>query len=433
MKSIPTDEKYFRIVLLTPIQFNEKVGNLKEKTTIRTNEILDDTKVFSPNEWSRLDGVKNIYKDLDNTHFSIYDSINNERNLDLFYYNRFFTKSHRNIMNTDLYYGAHLLADELCNFFIIFDLTFNTSRVNNINLFIDKLLQNKDVLSNCGLENFWHTYCSNAKQIMISTLKKLKIKVNSENVLLITKDSSYPILFIKNHHIKEPESIFSNEENLSQRTNPSELCKDYRDAYIHLGWNYSLLINLPKNINAKFLAMMLVLQFHYYQIRFYKKYFQQKIQGIASLYEFTENELNNFDKLKIAYYKQYLDYKTFRSGLYPKIYIEFKKVELLWHIPEDINFVDKILDVQNDYITKKFQQTTETYNATLNKGLTLIALIQIATIYGIFKDALELKKIFPNSYNFASWLTFASLIFTGILLIYPWIKRKFKRLLAHFS
>jgi len=421
-------KKNIRILLITPIQFNEIDKGIKEKIVIKTNEIENDSEIFEPSKWSFLDNVTNTYTDKSFDAFSLSETINNERNLDLFLYNDFSEQVTFTYDNISITLNAQLLSDENCNFFITYDYLCTSESIKDSDTFINDILKNKDIFTNTNTNDFWQQTTQKATLVLKSTLKKLNIKNYTELSYKITKDSSYPIIYLNGYSLNDNKSIFFNEENYSQRIYESPICKDYKDSYLHIGWNYAVISNLPKNLNSKLFSSIIVLQLHYYQIRFYKKNFQKKIQNIASINEFSENDLNSFDKLKIAYYKQYLDYRTYRSGLYPKLYDEFKEVESLWHIHEDIEFIDKILDVQNEYIVKKFQQSTEKFNLSLNRALALIAFIQIATIYGIFKDYYELEKIFPYEHLIATYVLFSTTAIAILLISSSKIKSMFKKL-----
>ena len=157
--------------------------------------------------------------------------------------------------------------------------------------------------------------------------------------------------------------------------------------------------------------------FNYYLLRFYKNYFQKRIKNLSSQSLFDEKEIKNFDKLKILYHKEYLGYKTYKSGLYPKFYEEFKTIESLWHMEEDISFIEKTFEVQNEYINKHFQLETEKTNRNLNYGIAVIGLIQIFAIYGIFNDYVSLKSN-NNYHNYVHIATSAILITLVIIFFF---------------
>jgi len=409
----------FRIILLAPIQFEENFGLEKEQIIIKSNEIENISTIFD-NNWSFLNGNKGYMKDIDGS-LNILESINVERNLDLYNYDNFIEKFTTVFHDITVRYTAHLLSDENCNFFVIYDFNFDVDININVDEYLNSILNERDIFTQLDINDFKNIVKEKSIVIIDKVLKKLlSNKFISSKKLKFTLDSSYPLAIVKGLDIKNPTEIFKNEESITQRTVNSDMCSDYgNNSFMHIGWNYGVINNLPKNINQKLLCMSIYLQINYYQLRFYKLYFQNKIQNLASKSTISEKDISTFDKLKISYHKYFLDYRTYRSGLYPKMYQEFKSIEELWHVLDDIDFIDKTFDVQNEYINKTYQIENERNSKKLNTGLSLIAFIQIAAIYGIVKDTFDLKDQSDNLFEYTSYGLSVLLVTSLAFILFP--------------
>jgi hypothetical protein len=408
-----------RIVLLAPIQFNEEFGIKKEQVIIKSNQIEDISTIFN-NKWNYLNGSKGYMHDIDGC-LDISDSIKSERNLDLYVYDNFISNKKVVFEENALEYTAYLFSDKNFNFFIIYDFKFNIKEKKNIDNYLNHILFNRNIFERLKLETFQEDVKNKSLEIINKLLKKLlHLKEKSSNILKFTVDSNYPFIILNGMTLKNPTEIFKNEEDIIQRSRKSEICTDYGDeSFLHIGWNYTLISNLPKNINQKLFCMMVTLQINYYQIRFYKLYFQNKIKHISSQALVSEKDIQTFDKLKISYHKYFLDYRTYKSGLYPKMYKEFVMVEELWHMHDDIDFIDKTFDVQKEYINKTYQIATEKNNRKINAALSIIAFLQIAAIYGIVKDSLELKEKYLIEHTYTNYSVILILIILLPLIISP--------------
>lgn len=410
--------KEIKIILLAPVVFDKHNNDLVEQVILKVDADNSTTKFFSDKEWKALDNDNGYLKTLEGP-LDIQDAIDRERNLDPKILKELIKPYQTKYDNTDLTLDAKLIVNEKHNFLMLFEFTFSNISFDYCSEFITKVMDDRNLFVVTNTEKFYE----NVKQKSIEVINRIL-----KNILLVkheliseqnfTMDSSYPLIFI-NGFDKEEDlyQLFTHEENIEQIHN-SLLSKGSKiGSFIHIGWNYGIVKEQSKNVAQKYLCMLIVMQLNYYLLRFYKNYFQKKIQRMANKHTFKEEEIKNFDKLKILYHKEHLAYKTYKSGLYPKFYEEIETIEILWHMTEDIEYIEKTFQVQNEYMNKHFQLDVEKTNRNLNYGIAIIGLIQIFAIYGIFNDYVSLKSNvkFPEYTEYAS-ISIASL-FIGIILI----------------
>jgi hypothetical protein len=413
------------LFLLTPLQLNEEYGDMKEdiiaQLSNKENEkIFDDKWIFYTQEKH-----KNMKK------FPIMHIIQNERNINLFVLKEKIIDNHKfQFENNEGNLDVYLISDEYCNFFLLYEMKIELAKNHpNINNVVVKLLRNRNLYKNLNLEALNIEIKQNVLMVIQNVLAKLSIHADIKTRYKVTVDASFPLIFIDGFVLEYPENIFKEEENIDQRTNNSKICQDYENGYFHIGWNYGIIQNLSDKKNNKILIIMIYMQMFYYQMRFYKKYFQKKINTLLMLKDVKEKEVEKFEKLKISYYKHYLDYNTYKNGLCPMYYEEFDRLEKLWHIDKDISIINEIFTVQNNYMNKKYQMINEKTNKKINTGLAVIAVLQIAAIYGITKDFIELKNNFPDLHSITTY----SVIIIAVLLLPFFLIPIYKAIMNRFS
>ncbi|MFK7779999.1 MAG: hypothetical protein QM490_02530 [Candidatus Gracilibacteria bacterium] len=421
--------KNIKIILLAPVVFDRHNNELVEEVMLNIGG-KDDNEIFSKKEWKFLDTEDGYLKDVDGL-VNIEDALLRERNLNPLIYQNFITPLHTTYEKYPLEINSKLIVNEQHNFLMLFEFNFTKLDFQDCSPFIERVMDNRNLFFTTNT----HDYYDKVKDKSLKIINNIVKKILNNNTLLInennfTMDSNYPLIFING--FSEDESLihlFAHEENSEQRNTSFLITKEYANSFVHIGWNYGIVKDLPKNLNQKYLCMLIFLQLTYYQLRFYKNYFQKRIQSLSSQKLFQEKEIKNFDKLKILYHKEYLGYKTYKSGLYPKLYSEFNNIEILWHMEEDTSFIEKTFEVQNEYINKHFQLATDKTNRNLNYGIAIIGLVQIFAIYGIFNDYVSLKKEtgFSNYVNYAT-LSIEIIVASIILfVIVMYIKTKVKK------
>lgn len=415
------------LFLLTPLQINEKHGSLREDIikalSKEKNQKLND-KWFT----SSIDN-----KELAGTNLKIVNAVLQERNTDLRFYKKLIINKHEGSFEENLFaLNVYLIIDEYYHFFLLYEIHFFELKINaQIDEFVSKVLNNRNPFMNLQLEELNDIIKEKSILIVNEVLNEIFNKNTTFNhKFKITIDSSFPLLFINGFILDNPHKIFIEEENKIQREDKSPLSLDDKDGYFHIGWNYGLVQNLSDIKNLKILTMMINIQMYYYQMRFYKKYFQEKIKFLMSSNHIKEEEIESFEQLKIAYYKSYLDYSTYKNGLFPIYNYEFEKLETFWHIDKDIEVINEIFNVQNEYMNKKFQLRNEKVNKNMNTGLAIIALLQIIAIYGVMKDFFEFKVEFPIMHSYTTYAIIMIVIVLSpffLTAVYTYISNKWRK------
>lgn len=418
--------KNIKIVLLSPVVFDQHNNDLVEKVILKLDE-NNTAKLFSSNEWENLDGEDGYLKNV-NGELDIRDAILKERNLNPQMYKNFINPLNTKYKDYTLNINTNLIVNEKHKFLMLFEFTFTDLIFDNCDEFVKEIMDNRNLFMVTDSIEYYNTIKIKSMDIINEIIKKI---LNSSSSLISEKnftiDSSYPLIFIngfnKNSDLL---NLFSNEEDSQQRNTSALITEDYDNSFVHIGWNYGVVKDLPKNVSEKYLCMLIFLQLNYYLLRFYKNYFQKRIKNLSNQNSFNEKEIKDFDRLKILYHKEYLGYKTYKSGLFPKYYKEFTNIEILWHMEEDISFIEKTFEVQNEYINKHFQLETDKKNRNLNYGISIIGLIQIFAIYSIFNDYVSLKKdpIYITYLDYATILI--GVIIAGIAGFFAVLYRKSK-------
>lgn len=421
--------KNIKIILLSPIVFDQHNNDLVEKVILKLDE-KSTPGLFSNDKWEKLDSEDGYLKNVDGE-IDTKDAILKERNLNPQMYKSFIeplnTEYHGYVLNMK----ANLIVNEQHNFLMLFEFNFQNLTFDNCDEFIKKILDNRNLFLETNSMEFYNEVKTKSMNIINNIIKKI---LNSSSSLITEKnftiDSSYPLIFIngfaKNNNLSK---LFSNEEDSEQRNTSSLIIEEYENSYIHIGWNYGIVKDVSKNVSQKYLCMLIFLQLNYYLLRFYKNYFQKRIKNLSNQNKFNEDEIKNFDRLKILYHKEYLGYKTYKSGLFPRFYKEFTNIEILWHIEEDISFIEKTFEVQNEYINKHFQLETDKTNRNLNYGIFIIGIIQIFALYGVFNDYVSLKKEkeFVEYLNYATTSIVATIAIIIVFFTVVYIKSRVKR------
>jgi hypothetical protein len=421
--------KNIKIILLSPVVFDRHNNDLVEKVILKIDTKENNT-FFSEKEWECLDSEDGYLKNI-NGELNIKDAILKERNLNPRMYKNFINSLNIQYKTFSLHINAKLIVNEKYNFLILFEFTFTNLPFDNCNTFIKEIMNNRNMFHQTNTIDFYNNVKKKSMNIVNSIIKKI---LNNNLALISEKnftiDSSYPLIFINGFkENKDLSELFANEEDIEQRTTSALITKEYENSFVHIGWNYGVIKDVPKNVSQKYLCMLIFLQLTYYLLRFYKSYFQTRIQTLSNRHIFNEEEVKNFDRLKILYHKEYLGFKTYKSGLFPKYFKEFTNIENLWHMQEDTSFIEKTFEVQNEYINKHFQLEADKTNRNLNYGIVIIGLIQIFAIYGIFSDYVSLKKDtqYPSYLIYASTSIISTIVIFIAFVIFIYIKGKRKK------
>ncbi len=382
----------FKILILTPMQMERGDSRLREHLIRASGQRQKEGHGIFDARWEFLGDEALYLRDTDDGGLDARRAMAEERNFAPYSFKDFVPGKVHHFEGYEVHCKAHLVADATLNVILIFELEFLAAAGGAIDDTLRTLLRQRNILAELGLESEHTDIKLRATHAVLDVMKGLDIpsfgKVPS---LSFTLDSAFPLIFTSAPHtIHAPDDLFLNEEDQEQRRHNSGISLDYPGSYLHVGWNYGIALNLPRNLNQKIFCMVLFLQIYYYEIRFFKDYFQKSLLESPSRAA-TERSLESFQGFQIAYRRMILDYKTYKSGLYPKLHKEFTRIEQLWHIPDDIGFITETFDLQRDFLDRKFQMEGERINKRQDVALNIIALLEIAALYEVWRGAVELK------------------------------------------
>lgn len=321
---------------------------------------------------------------------------------------------------------ASLIMDDNLKFLVAFEI--ECTRYEDAGTFIVESLKNRSPIQNLGLSGWSDKVLEEAKTAALDIVGKcaqsigLSVPLGASFIL----DSFYPLVMSDESDQMDMSGLFSNEESILERTN-SPLCRENKDSFVRIGWNYALSMGLnDATANLKIISFLLFLQSYYYQMRFYKLYFLNKLEDLIVQKEISKTESETFARLKISYHKFTLHFMNYKTGLNPKYYSEFEHVEALWHLNDDMEIIDRAFEIQNERADKLYQATIEKDNETQNLALKLITVLQIFGIYSIYYDGLQLTKE-PISYFQGA--TLLALLLSVVIVVLLW-KNGFKSIFS---
>lgn len=321
---------------------------------------------------------------------------------------------------------ASLIVDDNLKFLVALEI--ECTGYADAGAFIVESLKNRSPIENLGLSGWSGEALDQAKTAALEIVGKCTRSIGLSVPLgaSFVPDSFYPLVISDEAAQRDMTELFSNEESTQERIN-SPLCGDYQDAFLRIGWNYALSMGLnDATANLKIISFLLFLQSYYYQMRFYKLYFLNKLEDMITQKEMSKAESEMFAGLKISYHKFTLHFMNYKTGLNPKYYSEFEKVEALWHLNDDMEIIDRAFEIQNERADKLYQATIEKDNETQNLALKLITVLQIFGIYSIYYDGLQLAKE-PISYFQGA--TLLALLISVVIAALLW-KNGFKAIFA---
>lgn len=321
---------------------------------------------------------------------------------------------------------ASLIVDDNLKFLVAFEI--ECSGYTDSDTFIIESLKNRSPIENLGLSGWSDEVLDQAKTAALEIVGKCTRSIGLSVPLggSFLPDSFYPLVVSDEAAHRDMSELFSNEESSPERSN-SALCGDHKDAFLRIGWNYALSMGLnDATVNLKMISFLLFLQSYYYQMRFYKLYFLNKLEDLIIQKEMSKEESEMFAGLKISYHKFTLHFMNYKTGLNPKYYSEFEKVEVLWHLNDDMKIIDRAFEIQNERADKLYQATVEKDNSTQNLALKLITVLQIFGIYSIYYDGLQLAKEPISYFQGATLLT----VLVSVLIIALLWKNGFKAMVS---
>jgi hypothetical protein len=322
---------------------------------------------------------------------------------------------------------ASLIVDDNLKFLVAFEI--ECTGYTDAGNFIYESLKNRSPIENLGLSGWSDEVLAKAKTVVLDIMGQCakSVGVSAPVGASFVLDSFYPLAVSDEAVQMDMTELFSNEESGAEQSH-SSLGSDNKDAFVRIGWNYALSLGLnDATANLKIISFLLFLQSYYYQMRFFKLYFLNKLEDLIVQKEISKTESETFARLKISYHKFTLHFMNYKTGLNPKYYSEFEKVELLWHLKDDMEIIDRAFEIQNDRADKLYQATVEKDNDTQNLALKLITVLQIFGIYSIYYDGLQLSKE-PISYFKGA--TLLAVILSVVIVALLW-KNGFKAMFTN--
>jgi hypothetical protein len=408
-----------RIVLISPLLFKETNGSLREAIIIASSQSETESSICS--SWTPLDGKIVCLHDASNHDLNILDALSKERNLSFRKKSDFCSSVTGTIFEHPYEITAHLIVDQHFNFLVLFNCAIECEDSAASGL-LSTLLENRIPITALGQQEFSSEVVQRALNVVTDELKKpFDKKYKLEGSYEFTVDSAYPIVFMGSQEAHDFSKYLKNEENIEQRSVSSLIASDYKNGYLHLGWNYSFSKNLPENINNSVFCMMVRLQLYYYQIVFFKKFFQKKISLLTGNNKIGNADVENYEHLQMAYNRMHLDYKTYKSGLYPKLYCEFEEVERLWHLDKDEELIKEIFTLQKDFIDKKYKTKIERFAARQSFALNLLAVLNVFGIFGLWFNYNEMKEKYSHDFDASVAVTICLFVLILPLILWPLI------------
>lgn len=321
---------------------------------------------------------------------------------------------------------ASLIVDDNLKFLVAFEI--ECSGYTDAGYFIYESLKNRSPIENLGLSGWRDEVLAKAKTVVLDIMGQCakSIGVSAPLGASFVLDSFYPLVISDEAAQIDMSELFTNEESSAEQSH-SALGGDNKEAFVRIGWNYGLSLGLnDATANLKIISFLLFLQSYYYQMRFFKLYFLNKLEDLIVQKEISKAESETSARLKLSYHKFTLHFMNYKTGLNPKYYSEFEKVEWLWHLKDDMEIIDRAFEIQNERADKLYQATVEKDNDTQNLALKLITVLQIFGIYSIYYDGLQLSKE-PISYFKGA--TLLAVILSVVIVALLW-KNGFKAVFA---
>jgi len=132
---------------------------------------------------------------------------------------------------------------------------------DNILRTIKSLFKGRSIIENIGDSEWINQVNHDVKKEVVHYVNTVlgKDSLNINRVELST-DAAFP-LFVSEVKSEEAFSdLFANEENSEQRSKTNVLSEDYTGSYFHVGWNYTLALGFPTEVNDQIFSLMAKMQ-----------------------------------------------------------------------------------------------------------------------------------------------------------------------------
>lgn len=307
---------------------------------------------------------------------------------------------------------ASLIRDEHGNFLLIlgYALAFEAQSDHSV---IAGLFKNRSVIENIGEAAYFQGLQDRAQGAVSAYADSVLGQGHlSPDDIQLDADAVFPLLLPQFPAPSGLDSLFQKEENRLQREEKSLLADDYPGSFFHVGWNYALAQNFPREVNEQIFVLMAKMQLSYYAFRYYKEYFEEATRDVARSTAVIDYEVVEFfDQLRIGYQGFLSQYTKYKLGLYPKYYAELEAVEKLWHMDKDIQWISDLFMAHAEFVNKKHEDLNQRINLRQQKTLGFIAIMQVLAFMSVFFDSYQ----FLNSD--ITWFSIAGFVVVSGLLI----------------
>lgn len=348
------------------------------------------------------------------------DSLEKARNLDLLWNENAETciELQRSFTGFDvLKRETSLVVDYHGNFLLIVCYTISYEN-QSIKELAGKIFKDREVINNLGdtewLTGFQSLVREEVCKYVHAVIKDTKLRYDD---VILDNDAAFPLLFADSEKEEDLSELFRNEESFEQRAKGNSLSTDYNKSFFHVGWNYTLCVNFPFDVQENIFSLMTKMQMSYYKFRYYKEYFNEVFSDILKNSETIDSSrVDFFDKLKLNYKVFLANYFKFKYGLYPKYSQVMEGVEKLWNIDKDTELLEKTFEAQSEFVNKKYSEANQRLNDKQNQALNIIALLQVAAFVSVIYDSLAFEEKWPN--EFYTVLSLISISVIAVISLY---------------
>jgi len=311
---------------------------------------------------------------------------------------------------------ASLMVDYHGNFLFIICYQATLKPSADVRGAIDNLCWNRSVIDNVGDRDWYNQTEQSVKTEVAKYVNKIlgASKLEPDKIEL-NPDAAFPFFVSEAAAPENLHDQFRNEENKRQRSEKSLLSEDYEGSYFHVGWNYTLALRFPREVNENIFALMTKMQMSYYKFRYYKRYLNEAFNDLIENTQSIDSEKVDFlDRLKFNYNDFLANYYKFKQGLFPKFNEEMERVEKLWNIDIDMALMNKIFADQAEFVNKKYNDINQTINERQRRTLNVIALAQVMAFLSVIYDSVEFEGKTPDLF----WVSLFSVVSLLVALIF---------------
>lgn len=409
--------------------------DIKEKDVwaelINSSESIEE-KDIATQEWhlrkqENVNYCKNTVKD--DMHYR--DALEKSRNLDLLWNENIETCVHLNKSFDEFEVTKRetsLVVDYHGNFLLLICYTISYQK-SSLKQLADILFKNREIVRNLGDTEWFYDFQSHVKDEVCKYVHAItkKTKLRNDEVVL-NDDAAFPLLFADSDGNDDLSELFRNEESFEQRSKGNTLSADYPNSFFHVGWNYTLAVNFPIDVQENIFCLMTKMQMSYYKFRYYKEYFNEVFSDILKNSGTIDSQrVDFFDKLKLNYKVFLANHFKFKYGLYPKYCQVMEGVEKLWNIDKETELLEKTFEAQSEFVNKKYSEANRRLNDKQNQALNIIALLQVAAFVSVIYDSLAFEEKWPTEfYTVLSLISISVIAVISLYISFGLIRRKRK-------